>query len=148
MLFSRNLLKLLPLAFIEFTAHGKPASLVGTWILERSNNPMPNGTVVPYCTGVHGMIIYTEEGYVSVALNCTEHGQGNEPADVSDRKFLYAGTYDYDGRNVTHHLLNASQTELIGQSFTRSVQMKNSVLTLTGVNQGQEFSAVWRKVKN
>jgi len=120
--------------------------LVGTWILEKSENPMPNGQLVPYCTGVHGMIIYTEEGYVSVALNCAPEGHGNEPADISGRKFFYAGTYQYDGKTATHQMLNASQPELIGESFSRAVTIQGSELILTGVNQGQTFSAYWRRV--
>jgi len=123
-------------------------SVVGTWILEKSDNPLPDGTVVPYCTGVHGMIIYTDEGYMSVALNCgPKEGDGEEPADISGRKFLYAGTYEYDGTQVTHHLLNASQPELIGKSFVRDVSNDGSTLVLSGENQGQVFSATWKRVK-
>lgn len=120
--------------------------LVGTWILEKSENPMPDGSIVSYCTGVHGMIIYTEEGYVSVALNCAAVGNGPEPADISGRKFFYAGTYQYDGKVATHQMMNASQPELIGESFTREVTIQGTELILTGVNQGQKFSAYWRRV--
>ncbi len=124
--------------------------LVGTWILEKSDNPLPDGSVVPYCTGVHGMIIYTTEGYVSVALNCAAQGNGDEPADISGRKFFYAGTYKFDGKNVSHKMLNASQPELIGTSFTRrvSIDARGTRLILSGTNQGQEFSAHWKKVRN
>jgi len=124
----------------------KPASLVGTWILEKSDNPLPDGRVVSYCTGVHGMIIYTAEGYVSVALNCDAEGDGEEPADISGRKFFYSGTYKYDGKHVTHTMLNASQPELIGNSFKRDVKINGRQLILSGENQGQVFSAQWKKV--
>jgi hypothetical protein len=120
--------------------------LVGTWILEKSENPMPDGSVVPYCTGVHGFVIYTEEGYVSVALNCAPEGQGPEPADISGRKFFYTGTYQFDGKTATHTLLNASQPELIGENITRTVTIQGSELILSGVNQGQTFSAYWKRV--
>jgi hypothetical protein len=119
--------------------------LVGTWLLEKSENPMPDGSVVSYCTGVHGLIIYTEDGYVSVALNCAAKGNGKEPADVSGRKFFYAGTYQYDGTRVTHKILNSSQPELIGENISRDVSLKGTQLILTGLNQGQSFSAYWRK---
>ena len=102
--------------------------------------------MVPYCTGVHGFIIYTKEGYVSVALNCAPVGNGPEPADVSGRKFFYTGTYQYDGTKVTHQLLNASQPEMIGETATRQVTINGSELILTGTNQGQQFSAYWKKV--
>ena len=126
---------------------GASNPLVGTWILEKSENPMPDGSVVSYCTGVHGMIIYTPEGYVSVALNCAEEGTGSEPADVSGSKFFYAGTYDFDGKSVTHKMLNSSQPELIGSGFARKVTIKGDHLILAGVNQGQEFAAYWVRVK-
>jgi hypothetical protein len=121
--------------------------LVGTWILEKSENPMPDGSLVPYCTGVHGMIIYTEDGYVSVALNCAPTENGPEPADVSGRKFFYAGVYRFDGRIATHKMLNASQPELIGKIFTRQVIIQGDELILTGVNQGQQFSAYWKRAE-
>jgi hypothetical protein len=122
--------------------------LTGTWILEKSDNPMPDGSLVPYCTGVHGLIIYTADGYVSVGLNCAAQGHGSEPADISGRKFFYAGTYQFDGKQVTHHLLNASQPELIGEDIARDVQLEGDELILTGVNQGQSFSAYWRRVNS
>lgn len=121
-------------------------SLVGVWALEKSENPMPDGRVVSYCTGVHGYIIYTQEGFVSVALNCAPQGNGSEPADVSGRKFFYTGRYAFDGKTVTHTLLNASQPELIGMSFDRTVTNDGERLVLSGVNQGQTFSAHWKKV--
>src|SRR5689334_1488528 len=97
-----NLMKLTSILFsaallMTSTAFAASSPLVGTWALEKSENPMPDGSVVSYCTGVHGFIIYTEEGYVSVALNCAPQGNGSEPADISGRKFFYTGTYQYDG---------------------------------------------------
>jgi hypothetical protein len=133
-----------PQAFADVTPQG--SQIVGTWILEKSNNPLPSGEVVPYCTGLHGMIIYSEDGFVSVSINCAPTGVGKEPADISDRRFFYAGTYDYDGQNVVHNLHNASQTNLIGTSFKREVKLEDDLLILSGHNQGQEFSAHWRRV--
>src|SRR5262245_12748615 len=97
------------IATLLFSAHSfaKTQSLVGTWLLEHSENTLSDGTVVPYCTGAHGMITYTNEGFVSVALNCAPTGNGKEPADSTGRKFSYAGTYHYNGRQVTHDLMNA-----------------------------------------
>ena len=143
-----KLLLSLALLITSTTGFGATSPLVGTWILEKSENPMPDGSVVSYCTGVHGLIIYTEEGYVSVALNCDPQGKGHEPADVSGRKFFYAGTYQFDGKRATHQMLNASQPELIGESFSRDVTIQGSELILTGMNQGQAFSAYWRRVGN
>lgn len=120
--------------------------LVGTWILEKSENPMPDGSVVSYCTGVHGSITYTDEGRVSVSLNCAPEGKGSEPADISGRRFFYSGPYKYDGKFVTHTMQNASQAELIGQSFSREVTIDGDLLVLTGDNQGQKFSAYWRRL--
>ena len=139
-------LVLLLLSLISAEVYAASSPLVGTWILEKSENPMPDGSLVSYCTGVHGLIIYTEDGYVSVALNCDPVGHGKEPADVSGRKFFYAGTYQFDGKKATHLMLNASQPELIGESFSRDVSINGSELVLTGVNQGQAFSAYWKKV--
>jgi hypothetical protein len=121
--------------------------LAGVWILEKSENPMPNGAMVSYCTGVHGMIIYTSEGYVSVALNCAEKGNGEEPADVSGRKFFYAGKFAFDGSKVTYNIQNASDFDLIGTSIKRTVSISGNELILSGENHGQSFSAYWKKVE-
>lgn len=143
----KTLKQLVVLGLLATTpAFAASSPLVGTWILEKSENPMPDGSIVSYCTGVHGMIIYTEAGYVSVALNCAAVGNGPEPADISGRKFFYAGTYQFDGKVATHQMMNASQPELIGESFSREVTIQGAELILTGVNQGQKFSAYWRRV--
>src|SRR4051812_10146091 len=136
----------LALLFNVSQALAAPSPLVGTWVLEKSEDPMPDGSTVPYCTGEHGYIIYTAEGYVSVALNCDPTGHGHEPADISGRRFFYAGTYEFDGTRAKHKMLNASQPELIGEVFTRDVTIQGSLLILTGVNQGQHFPASWRRV--
>ncbi len=80
-----------------------------------------------------------------MALNCDPVGHGREPADLSGRKFFYSGTYKYDGKRATHKMLNASQPEMIGETFTRDVTIRGSELILTGVNQGQSFSAYWKR---
>jgi hypothetical protein len=142
----KSLLIAASFAIVATPAVASTSPLIGTWILEKSENPMPDGTLVPYCTGVHGLIIYTEEGYVSVALNCDAVGHGTEPADISGRKFFYAGTFTFDGHLAKHKMINASQPELIGSEFTRQVTIVGNELILTGVNQGQQFSAYWKKV--
>lgn len=121
--------------------------MVGVWKLTKSDNPMPDGTMVPYCNGVNGYIIYTSEGYVSVALNCGPKVNTSEPADISGRKFFYTGTYTVVGSVVTHHLENASDVHLIGTDSKRTVSFNGNQIVLTGVNQGQTFSAYWEKVK-
>jgi hypothetical protein len=134
------------------TAYGEsaplvPSDFVGVWKLVKSENPMPDGSLVTYCNGVHGYIIYTAEGYVSVSLNCGPKVSDNEPADISGRKFFYTGTFTLEGNVVTHHLENASDVQLIGTDSVRTAGLIGSVLVLTGVNQGQTFSAYWQKVK-
>jgi hypothetical protein len=141
-----NVLASIAVVLFQTSSFAAASPLVGTWILEKSENPMPNGKLVSYCTGVHGIIIYTSDGYVSVSLNCDPVGRGKEPADVSGRKFFYAGTYQFDGTRATHLMLNASQPELIGETFSRFVTIRGSQLILTGMNQGQAFSAYWRRV--
>ncbi len=127
---------------------GAVSELEGVWILKKSDNVGPDGKLVPYCTGVHGSIIYTAEGYVSVALNCAPQGVGKEPADISGRKFFYTGRFEFDGKVVTHKLLNASDVHLMGTNFKRKVTIVNGrTLVLSGENQGQKFSAYWEKVR-
>jgi hypothetical protein len=122
--------------------------LIGVWILEESENYMPNGEVVPYCTGSHGMIIYTKEGIVSVALNCGEVEEGTiEPANSTGRKLSYAGRFSFDGSDVTHHIMNASEPSMIGSEFTRRVELNGQRLSLSGEIRGQRFTARWIKLR-
>ena len=148
----KNIFAIIALLSLTATAYAKPgqitaADLVGVWKLIKSENPMPDGTTVSYCNEVHGYIIYTSEGYVSVSLNCGPQLNESEPANVSGRKFFYTGTYDVKGSEVTHHLENASDTQLIGSDSKRYVTFARSVLVLTGENQGQSFSAFWQKIR-
>lgn len=142
-----SLLALVLIVLTNATGFANNQPLVGTWILERSDNPQPDGSVVPYCAGVHGMAIYTPEGYVTVSINCGPRQQVNEPADISGRMFFYAGVYRYNGRQVEHLLMNASEPKLIGEKVIRTVTIRGNQLILSGVNQGQVFSAFWRKVR-
>src|SRR6185437_7029769 len=120
------------------------SDLVGVWRLIQSEDPMPNGTIVPYCNGVHGYIIYTPDGHVSVALNCGPRANKVEPADVSGRMYFYTGTYRVSGNTVTHYIENASDTQLIGDSVTRNIELHGDTLELSGLSQGQKFSATWQ----
>ena len=84
---------------------------------------------------------------MSVSLNCGPKELEKEPADISGRKFFYAGTYDIKDGKITHYLMNASDVHLIGKGFSRELNLKGDELILTGENQGQKFSAYWKKVQ-
>jgi hypothetical protein len=149
----KMLLSLLASLTLANTAFASPlqtitaTDLVGTWILVDSLNPNSTGPDEPYCNGVHGKIIYTADGYVSVSLNCGPRLKASEPADISGRKFFYSGKFSLEGSQVTHHLDNASDVNLIGTDTVREASLDGPLLTLKGVNQGRTFTAVWRKVQ-
>lgn len=89
--------------------------LVGSWRLVSWENRSADGTVT-YPLGRHavGLIIYTADGYMSVAIMCADRGPfaagdllrgtSEEKARAAETYVSYCGRYEFRGDSVIHHV--------------------------------------------
>lgn len=129
-----------------------PASskLYGAWKLDQFTMFADNGSSEPFCTGASGSIVYDASGTVSVAINCAPHSAdgSEEPADAYGRLLFYAGKFDLTHNLITHHISNASSTNLIGKDLVRKAEiLTDKKLVLTGaLGKGQSLRISWTRM--
>ena len=127
-----------------------PPSIVGTWNLESFIRILPQGQEVSWCKGVHGLLSYTDQGYMSAAINCDKDTPPDSPSATNNNMLLYAGTYkvNTDKQEVVHHVLNSSALDLIGTDMPRHIsKLTSDELVLDGKSQHGKFHIVWKRLK-
>jgi hypothetical protein len=123
--------------------------LVGVWELKEYVVTSDAGTEVPWCSEPFGMLIYTASGHMSVAINCRGAPQAEAPSKPFNDRLLYAGTYTVTGASeVVHHIQNTSQLDQLGDSVTRTFELKGSRLVLSGkpFKGRRAFRIVWTRL--
>ena len=136
--------------------------LVGTWRLMSNHSRTADGrTIYPYGTEVSGYITYTEEGRMCVAFgnaNRPRFPSGDragasveEKAAAYDSFFAYAGTYDFLGDRVVHHVEVCQFANWVGTDLVRFAKLEGDTVSLTTVpyvRAGVEQTGylVWRRV--
>ena len=123
------------LTFLASSAHSADR-IEGVWELTEFKIEKPNGEVIDWCKGAHGVIIYTQ-GYMSTAVNCK-----SDPS----KAILYSGPYEYNGTRVIHHARNFSHPGL-NRSFDRFAYFKSeNELSLQGDLDNNDIAYVsWKR---
>jgi hypothetical protein len=133
----------LPLAFAE------TPSVVGTWGLESFVRITDSGKEVSWCKEPHGLLTYTQEGYVSASINCSKDTPADAPSQKYENRLLYAGTFTQNSKTqITHHVLNSSDLSIIGRELIRDIEsIDGNQLVLTGIaaNKAGRFRIVWKR---
>lgn len=124
------------------------SDLIGVWTLEQFIIVRENGEHFNWPGRQNGTLIYTGDGYVSVAQN--REPLPNPTAEDKQRvSNFYTGTYRLDLENgrVFHTALQSSVPSLIGTTMERRVtQLKNGHLQISGTGLKEEVILVWRKL--
>jgi hypothetical protein len=122
--------------------------LLGVWSLDEFIIERENGEPFKWPGPQSGTLIYTYNGYVSVAQN----RQALPNPSVEDRQReanFYTARYDLDlakGR-VFHTVLQASVTATIGQRIERQIALhKDGRLRLSGQGLKERVTLVWSRV--
>jgi hypothetical protein len=96
--------------------------LLGTWSLISCINYRDDEVTYAYGDPPAGQIQYTADGRMSAFLMDPAWAErGNSEADGFTEFFAYAGTWQRDGANVTHHVLFSSSPKRVGTSFVRRI---------------------------
>ena len=135
--------------------------LVGTWRLVSCETVSADGTVsYPLGREAAGLIVYTDDGYVSVAIMRPHRepfasgdllgGSDHEKARAAESYISYCGRYEYRGDVVIHRVELSLFPNWIGGDQERSVDLDGRRLTLRAaprIIHGVEQSArlVWQR---
>jgi Lipocalin-like domain len=116
--------------------------LVGTWRLIRWENRSVDGqTTYPLGADAQGLIVYGEDGYMSVALMRRRRkafdagdllrGTPEEKAKAAEEYVSYCGRYDFEGETVVHHVELSLFPNWVGVDQERLVEIDGGRLTLS-----------------
>jgi hypothetical protein len=135
--------------------------LLGTWTLVRWYNEASDGSVTdPFGPDPIGFISYSEDGYIFAHLARADRApfahddmaSGSPAEDQAAMKshVSYAGTYEYRGDHVIHHVKIASFPNWTGSDQRRQIRFEGALLRLSSepfVHQGETVvaHAVWKR---
>ena len=115
-------------------------TIVGSWHL-KSFKLITNNKSKDWRLNVSGILIYSPDGYMSVAIN-------SDTKDVEwiDSILFYSGTYRIISNNTIEHIvLNASSKDRIGKNMIRNACFKDSNLILSANGDFGEAVLIWSK---
>ncbi len=128
-------------------ADGDPVHLVGSYVLEKFELRNGKADFSPWGTNVHGLLIYTADGTMSVSINrdCSDPFDNREFPDTSI--LFYSGTYEIlpEGQ-VIHQVTQATDKTRIGKKELRLIRRDGSRLTHTAEGKFGEARLTWRKL--
>lgn len=130
-------------------------SVVGTWKLLAWYNESKDGQrTYPFSEDATGYISYTDNGFVFVHLtapgrkpyasNDPMGGSLEEDSAAMKSQITYAGTYDFYGNRVAHHVQHASCPNWVGITLKRDAKFVDDRLYLTAPGtflNGEEVTA-------
>ena len=117
-------------------------NLVGTWKLLSCETRTENGQVFyPLGDNPSGYIIYTDNGYVSVAMMKANRpqfqagdiagGTVEEKVAAAESYISYCGTYEVQANKVVHHVEVSFFPNWVGANQVRFAQLNGDILTLS-----------------
>lgn len=127
-----------------------PDLLLGVWILQDFIIIRENGERFYWPGQQSGTLIYTENGYVSVAQN-REPLPNPTPEDKLRFSNFYTGTYELDLNNhrVFHTPHQSSVPSNIGTRMERQLEyLENGHLKISGTGLKEAVILVWSKISN
>lgn len=122
------------------------AQLVGSWeLLEFLLQK--DGVSRQWNNNAHGLLLYTDDGHVSVSINSQVEGAGASDTATLSSILFYAGTFEIRGNQVVHHVCNASDPNRVGKDMIRDAELGDGLLALIARGDFGEARLVWRKKK-
>jgi hypothetical protein len=124
--------------------------LLGVWTLEDFIIHRENGEEFHWPGPQNGTLIYTYDGFVSVAQN-RQPLPNPTPEDRQRESNFYTAHYELDlehGR-VFHTILQSSVPAIIGQRAERQVSLlEDGRLKLSGQGLKERVTLVWKRVES
>lgn len=123
------------------------AMLVGVWSLDEFIVHRENGELFNWPGKQSGTLIYTEDGFVSVAQN---REPLPNPSKEDERRVsnFYTARYELDLENnrVFHTALQSSVRAIVGVRMEREVSLlPDGRLSLSGIGLKEKVTLIWSK---
>ena len=141
--------------------HMAECALIGTWTLRGWFNRTGTGRAIyPLGEKATGLISYSPDGYVFVHLMAPGRlayavadpflGTAKEDSAAMKSQITYAGSFEYHGDRVVHHVSLASCPNWVGTEQVRRVELSGDKLRLSAAGvrfQGEQVTAIvdWRR---
>jgi len=119
----------------------KAEELYGTWrLVSNTREVLATGeTTYAFGKSPHGFIHYGRDGRMMVLVVGDKRPKPKDLAKVTDQErvelfktcLAYSGTYDYDGKTVTHHIDISWNETWTGTDGVREVKFEGNKLILT-----------------
>jgi hypothetical protein len=124
------------------------ANFAGTYKLESFEIEENSGYRRPWGKDVHGLLIYTADGYMSVSINkAVETNSENDSKNIFDSILFYSGTYKADEGTIAHQVTQASNPQRIGKTLLRYANVDGDKVTLSSP---REFFGIahltWKRI--
>lgn len=119
--------------------------LIGEWKLENFEIKKPNGDKKLWGVKMHGILLYTPNGYMSVSIN--KEVKCNATSEQTLKSLLfYAGTYEMIDGKILHHVMNATDFSRIGKKLVREAKIEKGKLMLIGHGNFGTAFLTWHKI--
>jgi hypothetical protein len=102
--------------------------ITGTWKLKEFQIESPEGKTSDWGEKVHGLLIYTDNGYMSVSINkeLINDPEQSEAENLFDSILFYSGTYQITDNVITHQVTEASNPSRIGREMIRYAELQGT----------------------
>lgn len=114
--------------------------IIGTWNLDTFTITSPSGEEKPWGENVSGLLIYTNDGYMSVSINAKPN-----PTEPLKSLLFYAGTYEIKDNLIIHKVTHATDLNRIGKTMERKVTITDNGMMLTGTGPFGIAKLQWRQ---
>lgn len=121
---------------VKSEAHA--SDFLGVWDLVSHLVQDEGGAWVESGPGARGLLIYTTEGIMSVAISW-----GDPTAEV--RELFYAGAYRIQESSVIHEIWHSNEAWRIGQSLRRDFRWDGGELVLRGKTSFGQGEIRWKR---
>lgn len=109
-----------------------PKSFIGTWKLVSFQSTLADGTIVnPLGEKASGFILYSEDGYMNVAIMKEGFEKTSSPQVSYLDYFAYAGRYEVKENTIIHHMDVAVIPQWVGHQQERVVEWLGDQLCLS-----------------
>lgn len=116
--------------------------LHGVWNLVKFELQDDSGAWRNWGDDARGLLIYTEDGHVSVGINKNLADKDSRLENI----LFYSGTYQVKDNKIIHSIQNASDISRLDSELTREYSIQENQLKLTGTSQrGNKFCLVWTR---